>query len=430
MKILFQLSGSIACYKACHLISRLIQDGHEIQVACTESALQFVGKATLEGLSGKPVFTDPFEEGRMMDHIRLAQWADLAILCPATASAINRLASGASSDSIGSLFLAYDLRKPYLIAPAMNQQMFLHPATQESLRKLEGWGVRILETGNGRQACGDVGPGRLMEPELILGEIREAIGKLSTVRESVPERGLKILITGGGTREPIDGVRFITNLSTGSTASRIADFFTRSGDEVTLLLAEGAIRPELPCETRSFGGFQDLDRALQDALRTRPYDAIIHLAAVSDYSVESVQTDGERSSLHGKIPSGKDLLIKLKPNPKIIHRLLSYIPSASAPGLPALIGFKLTRTADPSERERAVRALASGSPIDWIVHNDLLDRAQEGNSVKSRFTLHDASVPSSVSGAILGHFTETEELAAALRQLIHSKKQQPSKERK
>jgi phosphopantothenoylcysteine decarboxylase/phosphopantothenate--cysteine ligase len=171
-KILFQLSGSIAAYKACHVISRLVQDGHEVQTVATQSALQFVGPATLEGLTGKPVFTDLYETDKMMDHIYLSKWADLAIICPASANTINSLAAGLASDPIGALFLSYDLKKPYLIAPAMNQQMFKHPATQAALAKLETYGVKILPTDEGHQACGDQGPGRLLDPEEVLKTVR------------------------------------------------------------------------------------------------------------------------------------------------------------------------------------------------------------------------------------------------------------------
>lgn len=111
----------------------------------------------------------------MMDHIHLAQWADLAILCPATANSIQKLASGDGSDTLGSLFLAYDLRRPYLVAPAMNQAMFRHPATQQSIDKLKSWGVQVLETDYGRQACGDIGYGRLLQPEKIHAEITRAL---------------------------------------------------------------------------------------------------------------------------------------------------------------------------------------------------------------------------------------------------------------
>lgn len=172
-KILFQLSGSIACFKACGLISRLVQDGHEVQAVATVNALRFIGEATLEGLTGKPVFTDIYQSGRMMDHIHLAQWADLALVCPASGSLINRLSSGNANDSIGALFLAYNLKKPYFIVPAMNHEMIQHPATSESIAKLKSWGVRVLDTQVGHQACGDHGPGRMLEPEQIYAQLKQ-----------------------------------------------------------------------------------------------------------------------------------------------------------------------------------------------------------------------------------------------------------------
>jgi phosphopantothenoylcysteine synthetase/decarboxylase len=177
-KILVQLSGSIAAYKSCYLISKLVQAGHEVKTVATKGALEFVGKATLEGLSGHPVFSDVYEEGRMMDHIHLAKWADLAILAPASANTINRLTQGLASDVVGTLFLAWDLKKkPYLVAPAMNQQMMDHPSVKESLGKLEGWGVHVLPSGDGHQACGDTGLGRLLEPDQLFAIIVKETGK-------------------------------------------------------------------------------------------------------------------------------------------------------------------------------------------------------------------------------------------------------------
>lgn len=170
--ILFQLTGSIAAYKACSLISRLVQVGHSIQPVCTASALEFVGKATLEGLTGKKVLTSCFEDGTMMDHIRLVKWADLLILCPATAASINRLAQGLADDLVGAIFLANNFQKPYWIAPAMNAGMYQHPATQAALTQLRGWGAVIHEPGTGMLACGDVGQGRLIEPDHLFESIQ------------------------------------------------------------------------------------------------------------------------------------------------------------------------------------------------------------------------------------------------------------------
>jgi phosphopantothenoylcysteine decarboxylase/phosphopantothenate--cysteine ligase len=163
-KVLFQLTGSIACFKACELISRLAKRGVAVQTVASAGALRFVGAATLEGLTGRTPFTDLYEPGRTMDHIRLARWADIALLCPATANSLNRLAAGLADDAIGALFLAWELeRKPYLIAPAMNATMWDHPATRSARERLERYGARLLPVGDGRLACGEQGEGRLLE---------------------------------------------------------------------------------------------------------------------------------------------------------------------------------------------------------------------------------------------------------------------------
>lgn len=176
-RLLFLLSGSISCYKACFAISRLAQAGIEIQTVATAAALQFVGKATLEGLTGRPVLSDMWESGKAMDHIELARWADLALLCPATANTVNRLAAGLAEDSVGTLFLAWELkRKPWWIAPAMNVAMLDHPVTQASLQKLSALGTRVLGTGTGALACGEEGAGRLLEPEQIVTEVLVQLG--------------------------------------------------------------------------------------------------------------------------------------------------------------------------------------------------------------------------------------------------------------
>lgn len=176
-RLLLLLTGSISCYKACFVISHLVQSGIEVRTVATPAALQFVGKATLEGLTGQPVFSDLWESGRAMDHIELARWADLALVCPATANTINRLAGGLADDPVGTLFLAWELtKKPWWIAPAMNVTMLAHPITQASLKKLSDIGVRVLPTGTGPLACGEEGAGRLLEPEKIITEVLVQFG--------------------------------------------------------------------------------------------------------------------------------------------------------------------------------------------------------------------------------------------------------------
>jgi phosphopantothenoylcysteine synthetase/decarboxylase len=174
--ILFQLTGSIACFKACELVSRLAKRGFAVQTVASAGSLKFVGAATLEGLTGRPPFTDLYEAGRTMDHIRLARWADLALLCPATANSMNRLAAGLADDAIGALFLAWEIKtKPWLIAPAMNATMWDHPATRAAREKLTGYGAKLLPVGDGRLACGEQGEGRLLEVDelekLVLGTL-------------------------------------------------------------------------------------------------------------------------------------------------------------------------------------------------------------------------------------------------------------------
>jgi phosphopantothenoylcysteine decarboxylase / phosphopantothenate---cysteine ligase len=179
-RILFQLTGSIACFKACELISRLVKRGIAVQTVASAGALRFVGAATLEGLTGRAPFTDLYEAGRMMDHIRLARWADIALLCPATANSINRLAAGLADDAIGALFLAWELdHKPYLVAPAMNATMWDHPATLATRERLAGFGAKLLPVGDGRLACGEQGEGRLLEVDQLEKLVLQALGAKS-----------------------------------------------------------------------------------------------------------------------------------------------------------------------------------------------------------------------------------------------------------
>jgi len=176
--VLFFLTGSIACYKACTVISRLAQAGVTVQTVATPAALHFVGPATLEGLSGRAVFTDLWEEGRALEHIEFARKADLALVCPATANTINRLANGLADDPVGKPFLAWELdQKPWWMAPAMNHRMWQHPATQGSLARLRDWGVTIIDPDEGSHACGEGGPGRLPDPERIADQVLAALAR-------------------------------------------------------------------------------------------------------------------------------------------------------------------------------------------------------------------------------------------------------------
>ncbi len=175
--ILLHLSGSISCYKACALASRLVAEGYTVQSTVSQGALRFIGTASLEGLTGRPVLTDLFG-GRpdYTPHITLAHnWADLILAYPASANLLNRLAAGLCDDLFGALCLANNFRKPLWLAPAMNCEMFAHPAVRASLEKLRQWGATILPTEAGRLACGAVGEGRLIGADFVAERIGELL---------------------------------------------------------------------------------------------------------------------------------------------------------------------------------------------------------------------------------------------------------------
>jgi phosphopantothenoylcysteine decarboxylase/phosphopantothenate--cysteine ligase len=357
--ILFVFTGSIAVYKACDAVSRLVQRGHKVRAVATKAALNFVGAATLEGLTGERVLTDLFEAGAALEHIDLGKWADLMIVCPATANTLNRLAAGLADDFAGALFLARDPSKPFLAAPAMNPAMWSHPATRQSVEKLSGWGVRFVAVGEGRTACGDVGEGRMAEPAEIVAAVEGALAP--------PDRRLRVLVTSGGTSEPIDGIRSITNQSTGHTGATIAAQLARSGHDVLFLRARGSAPAPSGCRSEEFTTFGDLDAALSRLLPPGDLDAVIHAAAVSDFSVDRVLVGGREAGSGGKIESGTAPVLQLRPNPKLIDQ----IRARSGNGALKVVAFKLTRGGDAA---RAVESLLSHSGADAVVHNDLGDR--------------------------------------------------------
>ena len=174
-KILFSLTGSIACFKACQLISDLKKQGHDIKVVASSSALKFVGEMTLEGLSGTEVLKKLFDPGQAMGHIHLMKWADIIITCPISANRINQFASGTATDLLGNLFLSYDFKKPWYLVPAMNPTMYAHPITSESIKTLKGLGLKFIGPAAGDVACGDFGEGRMVEVSEILSVLEQEL---------------------------------------------------------------------------------------------------------------------------------------------------------------------------------------------------------------------------------------------------------------
>ncbi len=361
--LLFILTGSIAGYKACDAISQLVQRGHRVRCVMTPAARQFVGDATLEGLTGERVRHDLFAPGEALDHIALARWADAIVVAPATAHSLNRFAAGLGDDLAGTLLLAHDWAKPLLFAPAMNPLMWRHPATVEAVTKLTGWGGRFIAPATGRTACGEEGEGRMAEPAAIVAAIEAALAK--------PARRLRVLITSGGTAEPVDGVRVLTNTSTGSTGAGLADHFVRSGHDVVLLRARAAVAAGFGVRTESFGSFADLDAALTRLLGGEHFDVVIHAAAVGDFGLAAVVVDGVRQPPGAaKLESRAGLALELNVQPKLVNTLRA---RSRNPGL-AVVAFKLTNHATAGAAQAAVRALRDAAQADFVVHNDLAAR--------------------------------------------------------
>lgn len=179
MKRLLLMTGSIACAKATGLISAWVKQGDEVKVVCTPGVLNFVGVATLEGLSGQKVMTSTFENEAMMDHIHVSRWADQIILCPATANVLNKLTAGIADDAVTTVFVAgYGLKKPMLVVPAMNTMMWQYPATPNSIKTLTEWGVDVMQPQSGELACGENGAGRMPEVEDILQQANRQMEQL------------------------------------------------------------------------------------------------------------------------------------------------------------------------------------------------------------------------------------------------------------
>ncbi len=390
--ILFLMSGSIAAYKACFAVSQLVQQGHVIQVVTTPQALQFIGPATLEGLTGRPILADTFAPTHAMAHIHLARWADCIILCPATANTLNKMSQGIADDLVTNLFLAHDFTKPFLVAPAMNTAMYKHPTTQASLARLSQMGVKVLETGAGTLACGEMGSGRLLEPDQLLKIISDELHQLPQKdRSQASDRCSeviqpRILITSGGTQEPIDSMRVLSNLSSGQTGAFLAESLFDQGFDVHYLGATSSVKPQRPCSLYSFTTFNDLNQQLQNLLKNNIYLGVIHAAAVSDFHVSKILSgNSEVLSGGGKLPSSRKLVIELEPNFKILPKLKGY----AEPNEPKVVGFKYTATDKAEDRQNAVNKLFADGGVDAVIHNDHAD-IDKSKGLHS-FTFHSST---------------------------------------
>lgn len=275
-RILLGVSGGIAAYKSAGLVRRLREEGAEVRVVMTASARRMVSPTVFQAVSGHPVRCDLWDEAAeaAMGHIELARWADFVLVAPATAHVMALLASGLAPDLLATLCLA--TTAPLVLAPAMNHQMWKHPATQDNRRLLASRGVHFIGPAEGAQACGEAGPGRMSEPAEIVAALRGLAGWATG-----PLAGRRVLVSAGPTREPIDPVRFVSNRSSGKMGFAVARAAAEAGARVTLVA--GPVQVPIPPGVERV----DVESAaeMHEAILARAAQADVYIgaAAVSDY---------------------------------------------------------------------------------------------------------------------------------------------------
>jgi len=346
--ILLGLSGGIACYKAAELVRLLIKSGATVQVVMTEAAEQFITAVTMQALSNRPVFTSQWDarEPNNMAHINLSREADLMLVAPASADFIAKLAQGRADDLLSLTALARPMERcPLLVAPAMNREMWAHPATQRNLAQIQVDGARVLGVGNGDQACGETGDGRMLEATELLDEL---------IAHFQPKllAGKKLLITAGPTFEPIDPVRGLTNLSSGKMGFAIARAAREAGADVTLVA--GPVHLPTPRGVRRI----DVQTALQMHAAVLPLaaqnDVFVATAAVADWRPATLNEHKIKKTGDQQTPS-----FALTENPDVLAAV------AALPDKPFCVGF----AAESQDLARHAREKLVRKGVPLIVGN-------------------------------------------------------------
>lgn len=341
-KILIGVSGGIAAYKTAELVRLLIKAGHQVQVVMTKSATEFVGPVTFQALTGREVFVDMWDKqrGDSMAHISLTRWADLFLVAPATANFVAKLANGIADDLLSTLAAAREC--PLLVAPAMNKQMWANPANLRNIGQLKDDGVTILGPAAGVQACGEIGEGRMLEPEEIAQHVEAAfLPKLLA--------GKKVLITAGPTFERIDAVRGVTNPSSGKMGYAIARAAWEVGAEVVLVSGQVSQTTPPGCRRIDVVSAQDMLNAVNAEVDSA--DMFISVAAVADYYVLNQSEQKIKKDAH-------ILTLELAPNPDI----LANVTARAKP--PFCVGFaaeseNLLEYAEAKRRRKHLPLLAA-----------------------------------------------------------------------
>jgi phosphopantothenoylcysteine decarboxylase/phosphopantothenate--cysteine ligase len=313
--IVLGLSGGIACYKAAELCRALVKQGATVQVVMTEAAAQFITPVTMQALSNRPVYVSQWDERapNNMAHINLSREADAILVAPASADFMAKLLHGRADDLLSLMCLARPLDKvPLLLAPAMNREMWAHPATQRNMAQLQADGAQVLGVGQGEQACGETGDGRMLEPDELLQE-------LVSLFQPQLLSGKQVLISAGPTFEAIDPVRGITNLSSGKMGFALATAAQQAGAQVTLVA--GPVALATPHGVRRIDVRSALDMHAAVLAQTGHADVFIATAAVADWRPAQVATEKIKKDGSGRMPSlawqeNPDILAEVAASPR------------------------------------------------------------------------------------------------------------------
>lgn len=351
-KIILGVCGGVAAYKACELVRLLRQEGADVQVVMTQSAQQFVGSATFQALSGKPVF-DSLWDKRIADgmtHIALSRDADAIVIAPVTAHRMAMIAQGLADDLLTTLVLARPhQRLPLLLAPAMNREMWENPATQRNVAQLKADGVHIVGPGIGPQACGETGPGRLLEPADI-------VASLIGVFQAPVLRGRRVVITAGPTYEALDPVRGITNCSSGKMGYALARAAQEAGAQVTLVSGPTALATPFGVTRVDVLSAQDMLQAVLACVQEA--DVFVSVAAVADWRAASIADQKIKKTAQGLPPTWS-----LVPNPDILATVAQSQPR------PLCVGF----AAESENVIEYARGKRHNKGLDLIVANQVRD---------------------------------------------------------
>ncbi len=377
-RIILGITGGIAAYKATAVIRLLTEQGHDVKVIPTQNALRFIGATTLEALSHNAVDPDLYTDVDSVKHIKLAQEADLVVVAPASASFLARTATGIADDLLSNTILATSA--PVLIAPAMHTEMYLNEATQANVKTLQSRGLTVLQPASGRLTGEDSGIGRLPEPEQI---VEAALALL----EPKDFAGKHVIVTAGGTQEPIDPVRFLANRSSGMQGVAIAKAAAARGARVTLI---GANIPETwGLNFVAVSTALELQAALDDVLPSG--DFLVMTAAVSDFRVKDVSDTKLKRSVVGVEPT-----LELVANPDILQAAVARISESNLPI--KTVGFAAETAADTGQlRQLAAHKLMSKG-CDLLVANDVSQGRVFGQPDNSVLILSKTGIERSVSG--------------------------------